>query len=171
MKNTLFFTFLFALNIPVLMGFDIYVKTVGFSSPYYQFYLDEDGTQLFDITSGGSDNLVLGNTYTFTRIDSGHAFYMSDQNAWRSDLSADSSIALSGDGSRTSGINSGESFTLTISNDFDPSAESLYYYCTAHASMVNGFSSVVVPEPSTYALIFGGLAALLVYCKRRNASR
>lgn len=168
MKNIFLLSALLTLCLSHLSAFNIYVKTVGYSSPYYQFYLDEEGTQLFDITSGGSDNLVIGNTYTFTRIDSGHAFYMSDQNAWRSDLSASTSIGLSGDGSRTSGINTGESFTLSIGNDFDPSSESLYYYCTAHAAMVNGFSSVVVPEPSAYALIFGGLAVFIVYFKRRK---
>lgn len=150
-----------------LVGFNVYVKTIGFSSPYYNFYLDEAGTQLFDITAGGSDNLVAGNSYTFTRIDTGHAFYMSDQNGWRTDLSAEANIGLSGDGTRSSGINSGESFTLTISNDFNPLSESLYYYCTAHSSMVNGFSAVVVPEPSTYALIFGFLALGAIIHRRK----
>ena len=151
-----------------LVGINVYVETNGFSSPYYNFYLDEAGTQLFDITAGGSDNLVAGNSYTFTRIDTvGHAFYMSDQNGWRTDLSAGANIGLSGDGTRSSGINSGESFTLTISNDFNPLSESLYYYCTAHSSMVNGFSAVVVPEPSTYALIFGLLALGAIIHRRK----
>lgn len=163
-----FSLFLFSsVVLPQLMAFDIYVKTTGFSTPYYQFYLDEAGTQLFDITAGGSDNLVLGNTYTFTRIDSGHAFYLSDQNAWRSDLSADANIGLTGEGSRTSGINSGESLTLSINSDFDPSSEALYYYCTAHSSMVNGFTSVVVPEPSTYALILGVIALAVSWIRRK----
>ena len=64
-------------------------------------------------------------------------------------------------------IDSGESFTLSISNDFNPLSESLYYYCTAHSSMVNGFSAVVVPEPSTYALIFGLLALVAIIHRRK----
>ena len=167
MKKIILLSALFVLNLPVLLGIDVFVKTVGFGSPYYEFYLDSAGTQLFDITSGGSDNLVIGNTYTFTRINAGHRFYMSDQNSWRSGLSTDTNVALSGDGTPTVGIDSGESFTLSISNDFNPLSESLYYYCTAHSSMVNGFSAVVVPEPSTYALIFG-LLALGAMIHRRN---
>ena len=167
MKKIIILSTLFVLNLPVLLGNDIFVKTVGFGSPYYEFYLDSAGTQLFDITAGGSDNLVVGNSYTFTRINSGHAFYMSDQNGWRTDLSVGANIELTGDGTSSSGINLGDSFTLTISNDFNPLSESLYYYCTAHSSMVNGFSAVVVPEPSTYALIFGLLVLGVIIHRRK----
>ena len=42
----------------------IYVETTGFSSPYYNFYLDEAKTTPFDFVGSGSDSLVAGETLT-----------------------------------------------------------------------------------------------------------
>ena len=38
----------------------IYVETTGFSSPYYNFYLDEAKTTPFNFVGSGSDSLDAG---------------------------------------------------------------------------------------------------------------
>ena len=45
----------------MLSATTIYVETTGFSSPYYNFYLDEAKTTPFNFVGSGSDSLVQDN--------------------------------------------------------------------------------------------------------------
>lgn len=143
----------------------IYVNGGGFVNPPYNFYSDAALTQQLDIYSGGTDSLLIGQSYTFVKSATSHPFYVGDNgyNQVSSGL-----ITLGGNGSAASGIGGGESFTLSF-NGFNPSVNSLTYYCTAHSSMVGTLQ--VVPEPSTTALLMiGGIAAAAIY-RRRSLSR
>lgn len=144
----------------------IYVNGGGFSSPYYGFYSDSGLTQPLDIYSGGSNSLLTSQTYTFVKVATSHPFYMSDAGYEQPSTSL---ISLAGNGSATSGIGGvGQSFTLSF-NGFDPSVNSLTYYCTAHSSMVGTLQ--VVPEPSSAILItIGGFAAIAIH-RRRSRPR
>ena len=54
----------------------IYVETTGFTSPFYNFYLDEAKTSPFNFVGAGSDTLDAGQSYTFVglNIPSYHPF-------------------------------------------------------------------------------------------------
>ena len=145
----------------------IYVDGGNISTaPYYGFYADAGLTQSLNIYSGGPDSLLTGQSYTFIKSATSHPFYVGDNgyNQQSSNL-----IAFSGDGSAASGIGGvGQSFTLSF-NGFNPSVDTLTYYCTAHSNMVGTLQ--VVPEPSTVALFtIGGIAAAAIY-RRRSLSR
>lgn len=147
----------------------IYVNTGSFSSPYYRFYSDSGLTQPLDIYSGGVDSLVTGQTYTFTGGSGSHPFYLSNLGV---QTPPSSLISLVGNGSATSGITgTGQSFTLSF-NGFDPSVDTLTYFCTSHSSM-NG-TLQVVPEPSAAFVVAVGGAVTAVVCRyrlRAGASR
>ena len=135
------------------------------TSPYYGFYSDSGLTQPLNIYSGGSDSLLIGQSYTFVKSATSHPFYMSDNGYAQVSSSL---ISLAGNGSATSGIGGGQSFTLSF-NGFDPSVNTLTYYCTAHSNMVGTLQ--VVPEPSAATLLIsGGIAAAGIF-HRRNWSR
>ena len=108
----------------------IYVETTGFSSPYYYFYLDEAKTAPFNFINEGSDSLVVGQTYTFTRLNSGHPFemYLEDSNGGKIYL--------------VNGIDGGESETFTLSPDIDYSSYTNLYGCTItfHSFMEGNFN-------------------------------
>ena len=144
----------------------IYVNSGGFSSPYYNFYSDSGLTQPLNIYAGGSASLLTSQTYTFVKSTTSHPFYMSDLGV---QTPPSSLISLVGNGSAASGIGgAGQSFTLSF-NGFDPSVNTLTYYCTAHSSMMGTLQ--VVPEPSSAILLtIGGIAAVVIH-RRRSRSR
>ena len=109
---------------------------------------------------------MTSQTYTFVKSTTSHPFYMSDLGV---QTPPSSLISLVGDGSAASGIGGeGQSFTLSF-NGFDPSVNTLTYYCTAHSSMVGTLQ--VVPEPSSAILLtIGGIAAVVIH-RRRSRSR
>jgi len=144
----------------------IYVSSGAFSSPPYLFYSDSARTQPLDIYTGGSASLLIGQTYTFTGGSGSHPFYMSNLGVRTPPSSL---ISLVGNGSATSGITgTSQSFTLSF-NGFNPSVDTLTYFCTSHPSM-NG-TLQVVPEPSSAILLtIGGIAAVVIH-RRRSRSR
>ena len=114
----------------VVYATTIYVETIEFDSPYYNFYLDEAKTVPFNFINEGSDSLVVGQTYTFTRINTGHPFemYLEDSNGGKIYL--------------VNGINGGESETFTLSPDIDYSSYTKLYGCTItfHSTMEGNFN-------------------------------
>ena len=110
----------------------IYVETTGFSSPYYNFYLDEAKTHPFDFTGSGKSSLIAGQTYTFIRLNGGHPFdmYYSDSNGSKTYLV---------DNLSTSGAN--QSFTINSNTDF--SSYTFTYECKAHPGHMNGSFNLV----------------------------
>ena len=115
---------------------DIYVSGgQETSSPFYTFYTDDAGTQVF------TSHLKIGTTYTFHRLNSAtsHPFYISDQGY---ELSSTAPISLSGDGSAISGITGSETLTLVINSN----VTNLYYFCTSHSSMISKFSVSWQPQ-------------------------
>ena len=113
----------YATNVYVSMGSNFY--------PYYEFYSDSAGT--VPLTS-----LDVNETYTFYRLGNAptHPFYVSD--VGYNQISS-AKINLSGDGSETAGITGTQNFTLSF-NNFDPENDALYFFCTAHSSMIEQFS-------------------------------
>ncbi len=142
----------------------IYVSGGSFSSPYYSFYQNSDLTGALDITTGGADSLLTSETYTFVKDSTSHPFYISDQG--HSATSSIFNINIDGDGSYTSGIRGGESLTLSF-NNFNVESDTLSYYCSAHSSMIGAFNVSAVPEPSSYATIFGLLGLSVVLSRRK----
>ena len=132
-------------------------------SPYYSFFQNSDLTGALDITSGGEDSLLTSETYTFVKDSTSHPFYISDQgyNA----MSSIFNINIDGDGSYTSGIRGGESLTLSF-NNFNVESDTLSYYCSAHSNMLGSFN-VAVPEPSSFAAIFGLMGLSVVLFRRK----
>ena len=114
---------------------NIYVSAGGFDSPFYDFYTDASGTQ--ELTP--SNTLYLDTSYNFYRLDqaTSHPFYISDVSYEQPHTS---NITLTGDGSYNDGITGSETFTLEFTG-LDTS-DNLYYYCTAHSSMINEFTLV-----------------------------
>ena len=149
---------------------DIYLENVGSSSPYYKFYSDSNKTIEYDFL-GGADTLNVNQSYRFFRASTAtsHPFFISDDHTNASNLTngsgPSSDISLTGNGSYTSGIGANQALTLSFNSGFDVGSDKLYYYCTAHPSMVGQFT--VVPEPSTYALFAGGLAIGVAIYRRR----
>ena len=91
----------------------IYVSKGNLSSPYYDFFLDEDGKNKID----SPITLDANKIYIFKRLneESSHPFYLSDNGYGKN---SSSSINLEGYGSATQGIKGYE--TLTLSFDKDP---------------------------------------------------
>ena len=109
----------------------IYVSGGSMSEPYYQFYLDSDGTTEIS-------ELDISHSYKFHRLNdaTSHPFYVSDQ-GYKSESS--DKITLSGDGSSSSGITGSQSFTLSFNDSFTPD-DTLSFFCTVHSSMYSDFS-------------------------------
>ena len=111
----------------------IYVSKGDLSSPYYDFFIDEEGNNKiqFPIT------LDANKTYIFKRLnqENSHPFYLSDSGAGNN---SSSSISIVGDGSATSGIRGEETFTLTFNKEKTEISE-LIFYCTSHKSMQSDF--------------------------------
>ena len=114
-----------------LFATNVYVGFGSFSSPYYDLYSDPAGST--PLTALDSNE-----TYTFYRLYNAttHPFYISDVGYRQS---SSSKITITGDGSATSGITGTQNFTLSF-NDFDPASDTLYFYCTAHSTMISQFS-------------------------------
>jgi hypothetical protein len=148
-----------------LVSSTIYVSggSLG-ASPYYSFFQNSDLTGALDITTGGEDSLLTSVTYTFVKNSAGHRFYISDQGYEA--MSSTYNLTISGDGSYTSGIGGGESLTLEF-NNFNVGTDTLSYYCVAHQGMLSSFNVSAVPEPSSYAAIFGLMGLSVVLSRRK----
>ena len=115
----------------------IYVETTGFSSPYYNFYLDEAKTTPFNFVGSGSDTLDAGESYTFVglSIPSYHPFRMT----------------VTANGGTTVLVNNlygnnSESFTLDAEIDY--STYTLTYLCNVHnGSMFGTFNIANATNP------------------------
>lgn len=143
----------------------IYVDTGSFANPYYRFYSNSGLTEPLNIYTGGDDSLLTGQTYTFTGGSDSHPFYLSNLGV---STPPSSLISLVGDGSATSGIADSQSFTLSF-NGFNPSVDTLTYFCTSHGSM-NGTLNVV-PEPSVALMVaVGGAVGAGLFRSRRRAA-
>lgn len=134
---------------------NIYVSAGGFASPFFNFYTDASGTQELTPTN----TLYLDTSYIFHRLDEGttHPFYISDVGY---EQPYTSSISLTGDGSYNDGITGSETFTLEFTG-LDTS-DNLYYYCTAHSTMINLFTLVATtPEVDSTAPTLVSISPLL----------
>lgn len=115
----------------------IYVENTGFSSPYYNFYLDEAKTLPFNFVGSGSEYLDAGESYTFVglNIPSLHPFRMT----------------ITANGSTTILVNNlygnnSESFTLDAEIDY--STYTLTYLCNVHnGSMFGTFNIANATNP------------------------
>jgi hypothetical protein len=121
---------LFLLAQVIASATTIYVETLGFGAPYYNFYLDEAQTTPFNFVGSGSDSLVAGETYTFIGLNTGHPFemYLEDSNGGKIYL--------------VNGISWGESEAFTLSPDIDYSNYTKLYGCTitTHGTMEGNFN-------------------------------
>ena len=93
----------------------IYVSKGNLSSPYYDFFLDEQGKIKIDFPI----TLDANKTYIFKRLneENSHPFYLSDNGYGKN---SSSSINLEGYGSVTQGIKGYETLTLSFEKDEDP---------------------------------------------------
>lgn len=140
----------------------VWVDAGGFTNPPYNFALDEEFAIPFDIQAGGEDALDINQTYIFRRANeaTSHPFYVSDQGQDSEPIN----INLSGDGSTSIGISGAQSFELSF-DGFNPETDTLTYWCTTHSNMVSTFN--VIPEPSTYVALFGGIVFTIVFLRRK----
>ena len=115
---------------------DVYVETVAFAEPYYNFYGDSAGTSEIS-------ELDPANNYKFLRLNDAtqHPFYISDQGY---ETPHSDKIHIVGDGSHDDGISGQESFTLFFKDEFSAS-DTLHYYCTVHSAMLAEFT-IAAPE-------------------------
>ncbi len=111
---------------------DIFVGDGSMTAPYYQFYSDAAGSN--EVTE-----IDTTKNYNFQRLNnpSTHPFYISDVGYG---AASSTDIIITGDGSATTGISDGESFTLFFTPDFDVEQDTLTYYCSVHSTMVADFT-------------------------------
>jgi hypothetical protein len=103
---------------------EVRVMRGSFTDPYYEFeVMSQKMPLMFDVRK----------TYTFKRMMSTHPFYLKV-------LEDPTRISISGDGSSSSGIMNGQSFTMEFKPEFDPSSDKLIYYSTQHNDMVKLWS-------------------------------
>ena len=116
---------------------DVFVSDGSMDSPYFQFYSDDAGTT--SITE-----LDISKAYKFQRLSnpSAHPFYVGD-----SGYNTDSSdnLIIAGDGTSSTGISDGESFTVFFRDGFSVD-DTFSYFCTVHSSM---FADFTITEPSS----------------------
>ena len=116
---------------------DVFVSDGSMDSPYFQFYSDDAGTT--SVTE-----LDISKAYKFQRLSnpSAHPFYVGD-----SGYNTDSSdnLIIAGDGTSSTGISDGESFTVFFRDGFSVD-DTFSYFCTVHSSMFADFS---LTEPSS----------------------
>ena len=120
----------------LLSATTIYVETIGFASPYYSFYLDEDKTTPFDFVNSGSDNLVAGEAYTFIGLNtSGHPFkmYLTDSNGLSTNL--------------VNQLTTGDSQSFTLDANTDYSTYTFTYICNIHGGMNGIFNLANATNP------------------------
>jgi len=130
---------------------NIYVETTGTVAPYYNFYLDENGTTALspELT------LNLNNVYNFIRINAGHAFYLSSNSEPSSSFTIGTdNITIGG----SSIANIGDSLTLSFSSSATPENTTLYFYCTVHPNSMKGTFTLLeacanLPRPGTFQTI------------------
>lgn len=155
------------------------IDLTGGSGNFYFDFLD-DGT----LPSSTTDTKLILNTsstYKFTHVGSGHPFIILSDSAmadfnpnastgWRDNFSATLQERHAYDTASDSlylAANTGDSFTWA------PSTGDIgnYWYTCAIAGHANFLGQVevvaAVPEPSSYALLFGGLAIWIVALRRR----
>ena len=114
----------------------IYVETSGFSSPYYNFYLDEAKTAPFNFIGSGSDSIVAGETYTFIGLNtSSHPFdmYIEDSNSVKTYL--------------VNNLGTGSSQNFTLDTNIDYSSYSFSYVCRFHQGMYGSFNLANATNP------------------------
>ena len=115
----------------------IYVENTGFSSPYYNFYLDEAKTLPFNFVGSGSDTLVAGESYTFVglNIPSYHPFRMTATTNGTTTVLVNNLYG-----------NNIEPFTLDAEIDY--STYTLTYLCNVHnGSMYGTFNIANATNP------------------------
>jgi hypothetical protein len=103
----------------------IFVDGGKFSTPFYNFYYDAQGTQPIEILS-----FDIFTSYNFFRLNNvgSHPFYIKDNSG------SNDGLNFTGNGSNTSGIKNEENFLLSFDTDIDLTAP-ISYFCTSHASM------------------------------------
>ena len=141
---------------------DIYVDGGTMSDPYYQFYLNDDGTS--EITE-----IDISKVYKFHRLNgaTSHPFYISDMGY---EAESSDEISLEGDGSSSSGITGSESFTLSFNDGFTVE-DTLSYYCTVHSNMLAEFAlieTVVLPNIPATAVSTGEHNSLVAALSHAN---
>ena len=127
---------LFLLAQVIASATTIYVDTLGFSAPYYNFYLDEAKTTPFNFVGSGSDSLVAGETYTFIGLNtSGHPFrmYFEDNNNQITYL--------------VNNLGTGDSETFTLDANIDYSTYTFTYVCVFHSGMNGSFNLANASNP------------------------
>lgn len=115
---------------------NIYVSSGSLTSPYYSFYTDSSGSTTWN------GIIDISNSYVFQRISgsgTNHPFYISDVGYEKASTNL---ISLSGNGTPSSGITEGQSFTLS----FNGAISKLYFYCTSHSTMIGEFSFTTSTE-------------------------
>jgi uncharacterized protein YlzI (FlbEa/FlbD family) len=127
---------LFLLAQVIASATTIYVETLGFGAPYYNFYLDEAQTTPFNFVGSGSDSLVAGETYTFIGLNtSGHPFrmYFEDNNNQITYL--------------VNNLGTGDSETFTLDANIDYSTYTFTYVCVFHSGMNGSFNLANASNP------------------------
>lgn len=127
---------LFLLVQAIASATTIYVETIGFGAPYYNFYLDESKTQPFNFVGSGSDSLVAGESYTFIGLNTnGHPFrmYITDSNNQITYL--------------VNNLGTGDSETFTLDANIDYSSYTLTYICVFHGGMNGSFNLANASNP------------------------
>ena len=112
---------------------NIWISAGVFTSPYYKFYADSNGTnELINL------KVKTNKKYVFHRLNSStsHPFFITDQGINQEPSNA---LIIKGDGSVSGGIQGNETFSLEFSTSASD-IESLLYYCTSHSSMQDKLS-------------------------------
>ena len=140
----------------------IYVSGGSMSEPYYQFYSDSEGTTEIS-------ELDISHSYTFHRLNgaTSHPFYVSDTGY---EQESSNKVAITGDGSSSSGITGSETFTISFEEGFTVD-DTLNYYCTVHSSMVGEFSlteTVSLPNIPATAISTGNHTSLVAALTHAN---
>ena len=114
---------------------DIYVDGGSLSSPYYNFFLDSEGTNPLQ-----NLELDISKSYKFQRLDNAtsHPFYISN-NGYQSESS--DNLIFTGDGDYVNGITGVQSFTIEFNGNLEDIG-TLNYYSTNQSSMLFNFDLI-----------------------------